>query len=182
MQPNLTKPRRVCASTALAVAIALCVGSRTAASCGQIDPLSPPSQASQASRLTQLLQLPASLQVLDYFRAPSCRWCAGNRGIEYRTAPGSVVRATTTGIATFVGVVAGTHYVVVRASKTGLVTHGRLASVMVKTGDMVVVGQAIGVAGESLYIGVRVDGQYIDPAQCAGLGSLGKPRAVLVAG
>ncbi|TRZ73713.1 MAG: hypothetical protein D4R95_02600 [Actinobacteria bacterium] len=176
MQLNLTKPRRVCASTALAVAITFWSATSTAASCGQREP------PSQASHVTQLLQLPANLQVLDYFRAPSCRWCAGNRGIEYRTAPGSVVSATTTGVATFVGVVAGTHYVVVRASNTGLVTHGRLASVLVKTGDMVVVGQAIGVAGESLYIGVRVDGQYIDPAQCAGLGSLGKPRAVLVAG
>ncbi len=128
------------------------------------------------------MRLPKNLQVLDYFRAPLCRWCAGNRGIEYRTAPGSAVNATATGIATFVGSVAGTHYVVVRAGNTVLVTHGRLAAVIVTTGDMVVVGHAIGVAGESLYVGVRVDGQYIDPSQCAGLRSRGKPRAVLVAG
>lgn len=177
--PNLTKPRRVCALVALAVAIALCDVSRTAASCGQIDP---PSPTSQASHMNQLVQLPANLYVLDYFRAPLCRWCAGNRGIEYRTAPGSVVSATATGVATFVGVVAGTHYVVVRASNRVLVTHGRLASVMVKTGALVVEGDPIGVSGESLYIGVRVDGQYTDPRQCAGQGLAVKPRAVLVAG
>jgi len=132
--------------------------------------------------MDQPVRLPINLQVLDYFRAPLCRWCAGNRGIEYRSSPGSVVNATATGIATFVGTVAETHYVVVRTSNTVLVTHGRLASVLVKTGAMVVVGQPIGVAGESLYIGVRVDGQYIDPSQCTGLGLRGKPRAVLVAG
>jgi hypothetical protein len=48
--------------------------------------------------------------------------------------------------------------------------------------QLITVGQTIGVAGESLYIGVRVNGQYTDPRQCAGLGSMGKPRAVLVAG
>jgi septal ring factor EnvC (AmiA/AmiB activator) len=132
--------------------------------------------------MDQPLQLPTNLHVLDNFRAPLCQWCAGNRGIEYQTEPGSVVSAAASGIATFVGTVAGTRYVVVRAGNTVLVTHGRLASVIVKTGDTVVIGHAIGVARESLYIGVRVDGQYADPRYCAGLGSWGKPRAVLVAG
>ena len=89
------------------------------------------------------------------------------------------------GIASFVGMVAGTRYVVIKTINTSdnlLVTHGRLQSVSVKSGAVITVGQAIGVAGESLYIGVRVNGQYIDPRQCAGLGSVGKPRAVLVAG
>ena len=86
------------------------------------------------------------------------------------------------GIASFVGNVAGTRYVVVKTINNLLVTHGRLQSVLVKSGAVVAVGQSIGVAGESLYIGVRVNGQYVDPRQCAGLGSVGKPRAVLVAG
>ena len=86
------------------------------------------------------------------------------------------------GITTFVGNVAGTNYVVVKTINNLLVTHGRLQSVSVKSGAVIAVGQTIGVAGESLYIGVRVNGQYTDPRQCAGLGSMGKPRAVLVAG
>ena len=90
--------------------------------------------------------------------------------------------AATGGIVSFVGMVAGTRYVVVKTNDKLLVTHGRLQSVSVKSGAVIAVGQTIGVAGESLYIGVRVNGQYVDPQQCAGLGSLGKPRAVLVAG
>ena len=129
--------------------------------------------------------LPINLVVIDQFRAPSCKWCSGNRGIEYRTEPGSIVTAAVDGIASFVGNVAGTNYVVIKTIKTNnnlLVTHGRLQSVSVKSGAVINVGQTIGVAGESLYIGVRVNGQYTDPRQCAGLGSMGKPRAVLVAG
>jgi septal ring factor EnvC (AmiA/AmiB activator) len=103
------------------------------------------------------------------------------------------VSAAASGIVTFVGSVAGTNYVVIKTNetlKTGnnlLVTHGRLRSLSVKSGALVTVGQTIGTAGEFLYIGVRyiglrVNGQYTDPQQCASLGSTGKPRAVLVAG
>lgn len=128
------------------------------------------------------IKLPINLLVIDQFRAPSCKWCSGNRGIEYHTEPGSIVSAAAGGIASFVGNVAGTNYVVVRTFNNILVTHGRMQSVSVKAGALVVIGQAIGVAGESLYLGVRVNGQYTDPRQCAGLGLVGKPRAVLVAG
>ena len=128
------------------------------------------------------ISLPINLVVIDQFRAPSCKWCSGNRGIEYRTKLESIVTAAAGGIATFVGNVAGTNYVVVKTINNLLVTHGRLQSVSVKSGAVIAVGQTIGVAGESLYIGVRVNGQYTDPRQCAGLGSMGKPRAVLVAG
>ena len=131
------------------------------------------------------VKLPINLVVIDQFRAPSCKWCSGNRGIEYRTEPGSIVTAAAGGIASFVGMVAGTRYVVIKTIDTSdnlLVTHGRLQSVSVKSGAVIAVGQTIGVAGESLYIGVRVNGQYTDPRQCAGLGPVGKPRAVLVAG
>ena len=131
------------------------------------------------------IKLPVNLPVIDQFRAPSCKWCSGNRGIEYQTEPGSIVTAATGGIVSFVGNVAGTNYVVIKtmeASNNLLVTHGRLQSVSVKSGAVIAVGQTVGVAGESLYIGVRVNGQYTDPRQCAGLGPVGKPRAVLVAG
>ena len=131
------------------------------------------------------ISLPVNLPVIDQFRAPACIWCAGNRGIEYRTVPGSDVFAAASGIATFVGSVAGTNYVVIKTIKTNnnlLVTHGRMRSISIKSGSLIAAGQTLGAAGESLYIGVRVNGQYTNPRQCAGLDSLGKPRAVLVAG
>ena len=151
--------------------LALCEASIGSAACANVGtPISLP------------IKLPMNLSVIDQFRAPSCKWCSGNRGIEYRTESGSDVTAAAGGIASFVGNVAGTNYVVVKTINNLLVTHGRLQSVLVKSGAVITVGQTIGVAGESLYIGVRVNGQYTDPRQCAGLGSMGKPRAVLVAG
>ncbi|HAG66921.1 MAG: hypothetical protein ABR75_02755 [Acidimicrobiia bacterium BACL6 MAG-120924-bin43] len=141
--------------------------------------------AGLSTPLSLPINLPINLVVIDQFRAPSCKWCSGNRGIEYRTEPGSIVTAAVGGIASFVGNVAGTNYVVIKTINTNdnlLVTHGRLQSVLVKSGALITTGQSIGRAGESLYIGVRVNGQYSDPRQCSGLGLRGKPRAVLVAG
>jgi len=128
------------------------------------------------------LMLPTQFAVSDSFRAPSCTWCAGNRGIEYLTPPQAPVHSAASGVVTYVGSVAGTLYVVVRAANGVLVTHGRLESAVVKAGDRVVAGFRIGNSSGGLYIGVRRLGAYLDPTTCApatnnpsGL----RPRAVL---
>lgn len=129
------------------------------------------------------LVLPTQFAVSDSFRAPTCTWCAGNRGIEYLTPPQAPVHSAASGVVTYVGSVAGTLYVVVRAANGVLVTHGRLESAVVKAGDRVVAGFRIGNSSSGLYIGVRRLGAYLDPTTCApaannpsGL----RPRAVLV--
>ena len=128
------------------------------------------------------LMLPTQFAVSDSFRAPTCTWCAGNRGIEYLTPPHASVYSAASGVVTYVGSVAGTLYVVVRAANGVLVTHGRLESAVVKAGDRVVAGFRIGNSSSGLYIGVRRLGAYLDPTTCApatnnpsGL----RPRAVL---
>ena len=128
------------------------------------------------------LMLPTQFAVSDSFRAPTCTWCAGNRGIEYLTPPHASVYSAVSGVVTYVGSVAGTLYVVVRAANGVLVTHGRLESAVVKAGDRVVAGFRIGSSSNGLYIGVRRLGTYLDPTTCApasnnpsGL----RPRAVL---
>ena len=65
----------------------------------------------------------------------------------------------------FAGEVAGVRYVVV---DTGVVrvTHGRLQSVDVGKGDVVRVGDLLGVAGEMLYVGVRRGDHAVDPQTC----------------
>ena len=126
--------------------------------------------------------LPTQFAVSDSFRAPTCTWCTGNRGIEYLTPPQAPVHSAASGVVTYVGSVAGTLYVVVRAANGVLVTHGRIESAMVKAGDRVVAGFRIGNSSSGLYIGVRRLGAYLDPTTCApvtnnpsGL----RPRAVL---
>ena len=112
------------------------------------------------------LALPTHLKVMDDFRAPDCVWCAGNRGIEYRSNPGGSVSSVVDGKVSFVGVVANTMYVVVRTESGLLVTHGRLRSARVELGEAVLVGQGLGSAGTTLYIGVRRGGDYLDPSTC----------------
>lgn len=108
-----------------------------------------------------------SLPVLDPYREPECRWCAGNRGIEYATRVGSAVGSAASGEVTFAGHVAGVAYVVVRAGDGSLVTHGGLSSISVPRGATVGVGDEVGRAGASLHLGLRRDGVYLDPASCA---------------
>ncbi len=121
------------------------------------------------------LSLPTHLEVIDDFRAPDCVWCMGNRGIEYRSSPGSPVGSVVDGKVSFVGVVANTMYVVVRTKSGLLVTHGRLGSAQVAFGKSVLVGQSLGSAGTTLYIGVRRGSNYLNPSTCTR-----KVRAVLL--
>ncbi|MFM7124646.1 MAG: peptidoglycan DD-metalloendopeptidase family protein [Actinomycetes bacterium] len=129
------------------------------------------------------LVLPTQFSVTDSFRAPTCIWCAGNRGIEYATSPRAPVYSAASGEVAFVGSVAGTLYVVVRATHGVLVTHGRLESAQVSVGDRVSAGFRIGVSSGDLYIGVRRHGVYLDPTTCSvsAINPSGlRPRAVLV--
>ena len=90
----------------------------------------------------------------------------GNRGIEYRSSPGGSVSSVVDGKVSFVGVVANTMYVVVRTKSGLLVTHGRLRSAQVALGESVQVGQSLGSAGTTLYIGVRLGSDYLNPSTC----------------
>jgi murein DD-endopeptidase MepM/ murein hydrolase activator NlpD len=120
---------------------------------------------------------PVSGAVVDPFRAPACRWCAGNRGIEYAVARPGVVRAVASGVVTFSSVVAGTRYVVVDIGSDRLVTYGRLSSATVNRGDRVVARAAIGTVAATLFFGLRVHGAYADPTPFIGA-LVGRPRLI----
>ena len=111
---------------------------------------------------------PVDAPVSDAFRAPSCTWCPGNRGIEYDTVPGEAVRAVATGVVTFAGVVAGVSYVVIEVAGGRRVTYGDLLATALRVGDRVVAGSAVAAAGESLHFGVRVGDRYVDPTPLLG--------------
>lgn len=126
------------------------------------------------------LVLPAGREVVDPYREPACDWCAGNRGIEWRSSQGEQVRSAAAGRVAFAGRVAGAGWVVVEVREGLLVTHGRLDALAVAAGDRIVPGDPVGTSAGSLYVGVRLHGRPVDPARC-GLGApSGRPRAVLV--
>ena len=120
---------------------------------------------------------PVTAPVSDPFRPPSCRWCPGNRGLEYDTVPGQRVTAVESGRVSFAGSVAGTVYVVVDHRDGRRVTYGRLADRRFGQGELVLRGQIVGTTGETFHFGVRTGEQYLDPALSIGR-LVGRPRLV----
>ena len=118
-----------------------------------------------AALTTLCLALPAHTHVLDPFRAPPCDRCAGNRGLDLATTPGTEVRVATNGTVTFAGLVAGRTYVVVRANadRRVRVTYGGLATLAVARGHAVAQGESLGTAADTLFYGVRVGDRHVDP-------------------
>lgn len=111
---------------------------------------------------------PVDAEVADPFRAPSCPWCPGNRGIEYNTGPGEPVRAVAAGTVTFAGSVAGTFYLVVGHSDGLRATYGGLTDVTLGAGDAVVRGMRVGTTVGRLHFGLRQGDAYIDPTPFLG--------------
>jgi len=124
---------------------------------------------------------PVAAAVVDDFREPACRWCPGNRGLEYGTAAGDQVSAVATGVVVFSGSVAGTRYVVVELADGLRITYGNLTGPLPTTDAVVVAGSVVGSAAGHLHFGVREGDRYVDPAPM--IGELrGVPRLIPVDG
>src|SRR3954451_1628691 len=80
---------------------------------------------------------PVDAPIVDPFRAPSCAFCAGNRGLEYQPAPGSTVIAAAPGVVRFSGLVAGVRYLVVDQTDGRAATYGRLGITRVALGAVI---------------------------------------------
>jgi murein DD-endopeptidase MepM/ murein hydrolase activator NlpD len=118
---------------------------------------------------------PVDRPVTDPFRAPANRYSAGNRGLDYATAPGDPIVAIGAGTVTFAGAIAHELFVTVRHSDGLDSTYSFLSEVTVHRGEVVMRGQQLGIAGASFHLGVRRGDEYLDPARLFGRG-----RAVLV--
>ena len=124
---------------------------------------------------------PVAAAVTDPFREPDCRWCPGNRGIEFGTSPGASVRAVATGRVTYSGRIAGTGYVVVRHADGLRTTYGNVDGRRYSAGDPVVRGSLLGFAGGRVHFGLRDGARYLDPAPYLGR-LVHRPRLVPVDG
>jgi murein DD-endopeptidase MepM/ murein hydrolase activator NlpD len=113
-------------------------------------------------------QSPVAAPVVDPYREPACRWCPGNRGIEYGTRPGAVVRAVAAGRVEFAGAVAGRRYVVVRHVDGWRATYGGLSAILVERGDVVLSRSIVGRAGDTVHFGLRDGDGYRDPGPFLG--------------
>jgi murein DD-endopeptidase MepM/ murein hydrolase activator NlpD len=111
---------------------------------------------------------PVTARVTDPFREPACRWCPGNRGLEYGTRPGDAVRAVAAGHVTFSGTVAGRSYVVIQHGHGLRATYGNLDDRAFGVGDAVAAGALIGHTAGAFHFGVRDGERYVDPAPLIG--------------
>src|SRR4051794_4667791 len=111
---------------------------------------------------------PVSAPVVDPFREPMCRWCPGNRGIEYAAHAGDAVTAVAAGRVTFSGAVAGLTYVVVQHADGRRATYGNLGDRLYGKGDMIAAGALVGHAAGALHFGLRDGERYVDPAPFIG--------------
>ena len=112
---------------------------------------------------------PVDRPVADPFRPPGDPYGPGNRGIEYDTEPGDVVRAAAAGSVVFSGTVAGSLHVTIDHGGGVVSSYSYLLRVSVRAGGRVLQGQVIVIAGDRLHFGVRVDGSYADPAVFIGV-------------
>ncbi len=108
-------------------------------------------------------QPPVDAPVVDVFRPPPSPFGAGNRGVDYRTAPDTPVGAAASGEVVFAGPVGGRLHVVVLHADGLRTSYSFLSAVTVRRGDRVFAGQQVGQAGPSLHFGARRGETYIDP-------------------
>ena len=126
--------------------------------------------AMPADRGVQVFQPPVEAPVSDPFRLPDGPYGPGNRGIEYATVAGDIVRASAGGVVEFAGPVAGNLYVTLDHGGGLLSSYSYLSRMSVSQGDHVVRGDVIAFAsGRPLHFSVRKDGEYVDPAAFIGV-------------
>jgi hypothetical protein len=121
---------------------------------------------------------PVAAPVADPFRPPSSLYGAGNRGIDYATAPGTEVAAAADGEVVFAGQVGGTLHVVVLHGDGIRTSYSFLSTIRVQRGDKVRQGQVVGTTStQPFHFGARAGDAYIDPGL---LFSTGPPQVHLV--
>jgi murein DD-endopeptidase MepM/ murein hydrolase activator NlpD len=127
--------------------------------------------------------VPVDRPISDPFRPPECRWCSGNRGIEFAAEPGDEIRSVASGTVWFHGMVGGTGYLTLLVEGNVVSTLVTVGGVEVshrrERGSVVRAGDQIGVATGKVHLGVRVNGEYVDPALWLNAG-VGRARLIPV--
>jgi murein DD-endopeptidase MepM/ murein hydrolase activator NlpD len=129
-------------------------------------PLAPPTTAATAPAaptVTVHYVPPVDAPIVDHFRPPACTWCPGNRGIDYDTAPGTAVHAAAPGTVTFAGRIGGDGFVTVAHADGLRTSYAFLATIAVRSGQVVARGEILGTTAGRLHFGVRRGSTYLDP-------------------
>jgi murein DD-endopeptidase MepM/ murein hydrolase activator NlpD len=133
-------------------------------------PVAPSVRAPDLSRVPPLW-MPIAGAVVRGFDARAGPYGRGHRGIDIAAPEGEMVRAPAAGKVVFAGPVAGTIWVTLLVAPGVLVTLGPLLEPAPTAGRVrarspigrVGAGHPVTPAGVTLHLGVRVDGEYVDP-------------------
>jgi murein DD-endopeptidase MepM/ murein hydrolase activator NlpD len=114
---------------------------------------------------------PVTGPVIRGFDPPASPFGAGHRGIDIAAPFGTPILAPEAGTVSYAGRVGGELFVTLDHGGGLSSTYSWLSSAAVRKGDVVAVGQPIGATGTGhpgsavphLHLGVRLDGQYLDP-------------------
>lgn len=114
--------------------------------------------------------------VIGVFEPPEMPFGSGHRGIDIAAPFGTTVAAAEAGVVTFAGPVGGELFVTLDHGGGLTSTYSWLSERLVSRGDVVPRGAPIarsgrGHAGSStphLHLGVRLDGEYLDPMSFLG--------------
>jgi murein DD-endopeptidase MepM/ murein hydrolase activator NlpD len=123
---------------------------------------------------------PVTGPVVKGFDPPNSPYGSGHRGIDIAAPVGTIVRAPAPGVVSFAGNVGGHLFVTINHGGGLLSTCSFLSGLLVHKGDTVAPGQAIALSGTghpgdttpNLHLGVRLNGQYVDPLDYLGAASV----------
>ena len=123
---------------------------------------------------------PVTGPVIRGFEPPSSPFGSGHRGIDIAAPVGTLVRAPAPGVVSFAGNVGGHLFVTINHGGGLLSTCSFLSGLLVRKGDTVAAGQGIALSGTghpgdttpNLHVGVRLNGQYVDPLDYLGSASV----------
>jgi murein DD-endopeptidase MepM/ murein hydrolase activator NlpD len=118
-------------------------------------------------------QRPVPGQVVRPFDPPKVKYGPGHLGVDFATAPGTLVRAAGPGTVVFAGTVAYSRHVVIRHAGNLRTSYSFLATIRVREGDLVRAGDVVGTTGgvgeqhdgKVVHLGLRVGDTYVDPMQ-----------------
>ena len=123
---------------------------------------------------------PVTGPVIKGFDPPGSPYGPGHRGIDIAAPVGTLVRAPAPGVVSFAGNVGGHLFVTINHGGGFLSTCSFLSGLLVHKGDTVAQGQAIALSGTghpgdtmpNLHLGVRLNGEYVDPLDYLGAASV----------
>ncbi|MDQ0725584.1 murein hydrolase activator EnvC [Microbacterium sp. W4I20] len=131
---------------------------------------------------TWLWPLDGARRIAEPFRAPAHEYGAGHRGVDLVASPAAVVRAPADGVVAFRGTVVDRALLTIE-HEGGFVSTFEPVTSTLDPGDAVSAGDEIGVlavgghaAAGTLHVGVRLEGDYINPMLMFG----SVPRSVLL--